>query len=1128
MPTPTPNIHRLLSSLRRRQKALWTGALLLSGAGAVLAVVLLGLLVEAAAWLEPGARRPLALAVAILAGLALLAVPAGAALLWLSRRTPPETTLARWIWAADEEVRDRILGALELARGPGRGASEPLLRAALEQADHLAAGLDPARYVRRGLLRRALRGSGMVAGVFLLALLLAGGSLRAAADRLAHPGQAFLKPDAVLLSLELPRTLTLVQGDSLEVGVRARHALPGAVSVVFDEGAGVLRPVAAERDSADSARFHARIERLERDLLVYARAGRAVSDTARVKVLPRPRIARLEVTVHPPAYTGEPARRLPEGVGDITALPGSRAALRLEASRPLAGATLALQRRGGKAVRSPLRVEGHVARGGFTLRGEGRWWVELLAADSVAGEEPLHWRLGLLEDRAPRVEVRLPEEGAEIPESMTLPLAVVVDDDYGVGRIVLRYRVYNELTTPDSVGEEYFAAAALTGAPAGPGREVVQTLWSLENLPLLPTDEVHYFVEAWDNDGWRGPKRGRSELRRLVFPTMEDLFARSEEQETTAGEEMSQALERARAVKEKLEESLERLRSNPDEMSWEQAQALQQTLETQEKLLEQVQRAGETLDEMRRGMEERDLASRELLEKYAELQKTLEEIATPELREAMERLQEALEAMDGERIRDALQQMAFNQEEMLRSLDRSLAILQQLKAERRLEELAQRAEELARRQEEISRDLQQGESDENARNRAARREERLGEDLAALAAEMDSARAQLGERFPELADSLGELGERLAGEQIPQDLRQAASGARAGEMKQARQSARRAGEKLQQFAAGMRKLQRRFTEQNRREMLAEMDHLFDMLLLLSRREEALRQESKALPVSSPRHRALASRQDALLSALGVSEKAVEELSRRTFFVGSSMLADLAVARFHMESAIQRYTNRLPREVTGEQQEAMAALHRALGRLTQARRDASQSSSGTGYAEMMQRLAQMAQQQQMLNQASQGMPVPVPGASAGQRLAQLAARQRALAGQMRRLEQEANSMEEILGSLEGLGQAMEEVAGDLQDQKVTERTKRLQQRILQRLLDSQRSLQQSGRSRRRISRTGEDVLRRGPGSLAREEEDLLRERMRRALESDYAPRWRELIRDYYRALQRDAGGENRGD
>lgn len=129
-----------------------------------------------------------------------------------------------------------------------------------------------------------------------------------------------------------------------------------------------------------------------------------------------------------------------------------------------------------------------------------------------------------------------------------------------------------------------------------------------------------------------------------------------------------------------------------------------------------------------------------------------------------------------------------------------------------------------------------------------------------------------------------------------------------------------------------------------------------------------------------------------------------------------------------------------------------------------------------------------------------MPMPgqsqTPGAGQMGQLQKMAARQRALAEAMGQLEQQAQSMENLLGSLDGLGKSMEEVAKDLDENNVNERTKRLQKRILQRLLDAQRSMQRRELSRERKSNTGIDIRRISPSQLTPEEFSILQQYMKK--------------------------------
>jgi len=165
---------------------------------------------------------------------------------------------------------------------------------------------------------------------------------------------------------------------------------------------------------------------------------------------------------------------------------------------------------------------------------------------------------------------------------------------------------------------------------------------------------------------------------------------------------------------------------------------------------------------------------------------------------------------------------------------------------------------------------------------------------------------------------------------------------------------------------------------------------------------------------------------------------------------------------------------------------------------------------------------MAGSQQGLNQQTmpmfgsegQGM---MPGA--GDKLSQLAAQQRALQEQMQKASEGAQGMQEILGDLGQIAAQMGEVAKDLEDKNLGERTRRLQQQIVNRLLDATRSAREEEYSRQRESKSGEQMARRSPPPLMQElEQQRISRDLQKALQEGYTRDYRELIRQYFQALE----------
>jgi hypothetical protein len=99
--------------------------------------------------------------------------------------------------------------------------------------------------------------------------------------------------------------------------------------------------------------------------------------------------------------------------------------------------------------------------------------------------------------------------------------------------------------------------------------------------------------------------------------------------------------------------------------------------------------------------------------------------------------------------------------------------------------------------------------------------------------------------------------------------------------------------------------------------------------------------------------------------------------------------------------------------------------------------------------------------------------------------------------------------------------MREVQTDLAQGNVNPETLKKQERILSRLLDSQRSARERDYENRRTAESGKNLVRPSPAAIdlsTREGKDRLRRDLLRALEEGYTRDYEELIKKYFEALE----------
>jgi hypothetical protein len=227
---------------------------------------------------------------------------------------------------------------------------------------------------------------------------------------------------------------------------------------------------------------------------------------------------------------------------------------------------------------------------------------------------------------------------------------------------------------------------------------------------------------------------------------------------------------------------------------------------------------------------------------------------------------------------------------------------------------------------------------------------------------------------------------------------------------------------------------------------------------------------------------------------------------------------LGAAQRQMQRTREAIASAIPNTREGAEQAggAVDALNATANQLVRARGDVSGSSSGSGLAEALERMAQLAKQQGGLGRQGAGL-LPMAGNGAiREQLRQLGARQRALAEELQKLRGGGNlpGAGEMADEAEDLSKRME---GGRIDRQIVER----QERLFRRMLDAGRTLQgkeEDERKERQSTPGSEDSVHLPPALRARllGDDDRLRVPTWEELQQ-LSPEERRLVVDYFRRL-----------
>ena len=1082
----------LLAHLRRRAVLLTACAALALALAAGLGLALLWVMLEALFFLAPPWRT----------GLGVLAlVGTGSALAFFLRRHLPVLLsphrFALFVERRCPPLKQRLISALELADADAASHSPELLAAATDQAVALLRAANPAQILDRRPLYAQLRLLGGAVAVVLLSGILWSDDLAQAAQRCAHPLTAYERPPRTLITVQ-PGDLEVIKGDDATLQVHFAGDKPRRARIV--RRASTQAPYQVEElvvDRADSVTYT--FPQVQRSFRYAIAVGDDRSPEYEVRVIDPPAVQRLRLHYQYPAYSQLPDRIEEEG-GDIEGLPGTRVALEIAANKPLSKATLVLD----DTLSIPAQLDGTTARVALQIERPGAYHIALADRKGATNRDPIRYAIQVRQDHKPEIAIVDPGRDSDLPESRKVLLKAEASDDFSVEEIALAYRVNN--------GPEQRRALPIT-----PQREVlVSHIWDLSSTSLLPEDRIYYHLEALDNNQVAGPQKGQSRQYVLRFPSLYELYSEADQ----AQSEQLSSLEEVAAEGQAHQEYIERVRREllkSEELSWEQKKELESTLEAEAERARAVEELAAELEKTIDSMQDEGTGSEDLLDKLEHIRELMGDIATPEMQQALADLQKAASNPNPRALADALKRFNEDQQAFQQRLDRTIALLQQVRTEQQLRAIVEQAAELARRQSQINRELAEGQSG----LRQQLQEGNLQRDTERLAEQLQELSDSTAEQNPALSEQLAHHAEDVERKALAERMRQMVRQMRAKSQGAAQQTGQALAADLDSLAEDLQQLQDEYLAAEKDQLSRELRRAMRDLVQLSQRQESLFTDGRAQD-GSPKSE-LAEDQFALLQGTGQVVERIAAVGRRTLALAPNLSATIGYALREMQHAAQRLGQRDARGAHNPQKKAMRYLNETVLLLRESLDNLAKAQTPSAFAEAMQQLLGLSEQQSQLNQASEQAMGQMPGPGQQQQIARLSAQQQGL---MQALDEIARSLRGHRGAqqrVQAIREEMRDVLADLRRGRLNQRTRQNQERIYQRMLDASRSIHSRGFEEKRRSITATDQPYAGPAAAPSDREqtpDLWREALRQALAGPYPEEYRALLRHYYDQIYQD--------
>lgn len=1065
--TPLPRVSDTHASIRaalaRRlvRVGLWAGAAAL-GVVLVLARVLAG----SGGW-GPRARGPLLLDLALVA--------AGAAIWILARRVGATRIREQDVSGAIEGAAGlgagEVQGVLELERTLPEGVSPSLARRhASAVADSLSrpsgTSSDGGREHRlAGSLGEELqswerRAGGAAAAIaVILAGVVALGPSTALGSwaGLVRPIGLWTGPTLPALSVQ-PGDIEIPRGSDVEILISA--PLRNGVTLSWQAAGDISRSaeLAVGAEGAASWLF----ERVSAEIRYSITSpDGASSDEYVIQPVDPLFVADVRLSLRYPAYLDRGTEELRGEVDVVTVPEGTRIGVSGLGSRPVAEARLINS--SGASVE--LGVDGSGFEGEFLPRGSQLWsWAFLDARGDSAALVPQPFRVVVVPDSAPSVDVLAPAPDTVLPLDLRQPLTIRARDDHGLRALELVAWRVNALGEPQPERRQVLDLG-------GVGAVLVPPVLDVSDWELVAGDEVRYRVIVRDiHPDARIAQTGERVLR---MPTAEEM----RQQATSQMEETARALE---ALQEEAEMSAEAARDlarqqaaperegqqfdpagAPDESFGEQ-EDVRQALEDQQALMDEAARMAEELQALQEALQEAGASDADLAQDLREMESLLDDLggedAAQRMQEMMDQLSEA-----GETARQrTLDELTADQESFRDRIEEALDRLEQAAMEQDLRNAASETERMADQERALADALEEG---GDAEDLAARQEELLA-DAEATAERMQDLADRMAERGD--LDASQQLEEAIAaGEVAQQGMQSAQQMAQQGQQQAAAEQAQAASEALDEQAEALRNAQQERMQEQAEAYQRALTQTSEDALALAREQERVRDQVETAGSPAERQRARAEMSAVYEGADNLTQRM--EIAQRVAGQSDHELSSrLGIALDRIDEALQAIADGAsPRAGAAEADQAIDALNQVALASLAAQRALEQGGSSEPQ-DAMEQLEELAQQQaDVNNQASEMMPMPMPQQTRQEQMQQMAQQQQQIAADLGQMSNQEGD-EGPLADLKSLGAEAEAIARELEQGRLEPETRERQERLFHRLLDAGRSLEKDEESTERES------------------------------------------------------------
>ena len=751
------------------------------------------------------------------------------------------------------DLEDRLVSALQFGEAETEDPIKShLLQRLVTDAVERTDGIDFKATIDKSKKRKHIGiAVAVLAGCALIALIFPT-ELNISINRLLSPWEKTEPVFTTKLTVE-PGNARILRGRSLAINLEVTGKAADKARLIYKKGDSAADTESQHQEidmmqiEGEKRRFGYEIFNINENMEYYVTSSGIESERYTVEVFDMPKLTAVEVTYTYPEYTQlNPITQ--QGEGNIRAVAGSQAEVRITTNKAIESATLTVEAQDPTPM---LISDGRTLTTTLDVLTDGKYIVKLLCVDGFNNQTPIEYTITAIPDEPPEVAIKEPGRDIKATKLEEVKVLAEAADDYGVESMTLMYSVgSSEPQELEAETVEVKEKKIISGA----------YVFYLEELDVEPGEIISYYAQATDNNTRTGPGTGTSELYFIEVRPFNERYMQMDAEGQQAPEEQPfpNLISDQRTI---IKNTWKHIHSRPSPMTENYQSAVKKIGDEQDQLKDKTQRVTDELSmsmrdanvdpEMLMNLEE---AVAKMGEASGELHAIKPKAALPHEQDALELLTKAMMELDKvlTRMRSGGSQAAadnieMDMEDLQDTIEQDENELDEQMSEQ-TQELLDQARDMLSQQEQLTEQSQQMAREGQPSQREMQQNSQQAQQMAGQAQQMAEQAQQMGQSSGQ-GTGQSNTGQRMvqAGEALQQaseNMQAASENMGAGQPQMGAAKGEKAEENLQQAIEDLEKVAAQYTDQALESVTETLDQLVADQSEVQEQTETLEEEDR--------------------------------------------------------------------------------------------------------------------------------------------------------------------------------------------------------------------------------------------------------------------------------------------